>query len=413
MLRRILPKILLLLASMLVCASVIELGLRFAHPRYASAAAGEYDRDMLRIWSPRPNRRLMLSHPDTGAEHPVVYNDRALRQSRNFPSLDGAVNVGVFGDSYTENVALPAMHVFTELLDHLLNESGRRFNVLNFGVNGYGTDQSYLHFLDFVRRDRLDHVVYVLCANDLRNIFENELFSLAGDGQLVKSDPTPPGWWVRTLARLHITYLAMDISQRVFAAGSQEWNDHQRVLAEQEMFDAFRDQFETPRAKQLEASLLEGSKNDDLERTIPIFQTLLERWREASEEIGADFRIVLLPTGREDSVAAYIDDSFEVISLYHYFDRVIDEYDWTDIRFENDRHWAERGNMLAARRLYRLLEPEGGATPISDDELDWRIARYYAAFPGAWRPPGVDADRREENEELSAIRAKYLELELH
>jgi hypothetical protein len=137
--RRFLPKILLLVASVPVCAGVIELGLRLAYPKYASAAAGEYDRDMLRIWSPRPNRRVTLSHPDTGVEHPVVYNDRALRQSRRFPNLEGAINVGVFGDSYTENVGLPAMHIFTELLDYLLNETGRRFNVLNFGVNGYGT----------------------------------------------------------------------------------------------------------------------------------------------------------------------------------------------------------------------------------------------------------------------------------
>jgi hypothetical protein len=221
---------------------------------------------------------------------------------------------------------------------------------------------------------------------------------------------------VRTLARLHITYLAMDLGQRLFAAGTQEWSDHQRVLAEQEMFEDFRDRFETPRSKQLEASILEGGRNDDLERIVPIFQSLLERWREASERIGADFQIVLLPTPREENVGAFIDSSFDVISLYQYFDRVIDEYDWMDIRFVNDRHWAERGNMLAGRRLYRLYdrlyETESGTVPISDAELDRRIATYYAAFPGAWMPSRLGADVDEEPEVLSAIRGKYLELEL-
>ena len=159
MLVRTVAKVMLLLTSALLCAALLEVGLRTVHPKYQSAAESGQERDALRIWSSPRNWRAVFNHPDTGAPHSFIYNDLALRQSREFPTLEGAVNIGVFGDSYTDNVNLPSMHMFTELLDHLLNTTGGRFNVLNFGVNGYGTDQSFLNYLDFDQRDRLDHVI--------------------------------------------------------------------------------------------------------------------------------------------------------------------------------------------------------------------------------------------------------------
>ena len=36
----------------------------------------------------------------------------------------------------------------TLTLDYLLNQTGRRFEVLNFGTPGYGTDQIFLQFMD-------------------------------------------------------------------------------------------------------------------------------------------------------------------------------------------------------------------------------------------------------------------------
>ena len=53
-------------------------------------------------------------HPDTGVRHAVIHNNLALRQHRDFSEDDlvGAINVGVFGDSYTENLRLPSPYSF-------------------------------------------------------------------------------------------------------------------------------------------------------------------------------------------------------------------------------------------------------------------------------------------------------------
>lgn len=91
-------------------------------------------------------------HPDSGRKHPVIHNNLALRQQRDFSTADLAhgVNIGFFGDSFTENVRMEAPYMFQEVLDYLLNvrlDNPVRFNVLNFGGDGYGTDQCYLYYL--------------------------------------------------------------------------------------------------------------------------------------------------------------------------------------------------------------------------------------------------------------------------
>ena len=144
----ILQSLLLLSASVLVTLGFAELGLRLFYPKYEQAAEAQFQPDSLRITTRPPNTRRNAHHPDTGREHPVVYNNNGMRQSRDFgiPELSGAVNVGIFGDSYVENLGLPSPYSFTEPLDYLLNLGDTRYNVLNFGQSGYGTGQSFISY---------------------------------------------------------------------------------------------------------------------------------------------------------------------------------------------------------------------------------------------------------------------------
>ena len=120
------------------------------------------------------------SDPDTGKEHYVIRNNLDGRQSRNFgaANLDGAVNIGFFGDSQTENFLMPAQYSYTEPLDYLLNlgplprpgGQDARFNVLNFGVRGTGTGRAYLRWRGLPVRRQLAHVFYMVSSNDLGDL---------------------------------------------------------------------------------------------------------------------------------------------------------------------------------------------------------------------------------------------------
>ena len=112
----------LVLGSLLVCLAAGEGYLRLFHPVYEYAAESRYDLDRRRIFARRAHARSFKTHPDTGVRHAVIHNNLALRQHRDFSEDDlaDAVNIGVFGDSFTENRGLPIPYSFTEVLDYLL-----------------------------------------------------------------------------------------------------------------------------------------------------------------------------------------------------------------------------------------------------------------------------------------------------
>ena len=163
----------LLLVSCAVGLALCEASLRLFYPKYRDLAEALFRSDTMRIWARTPDSRDWRFHPDTPMPHSLYHNNHALRQHRDFSAagLAAATNIGFFGDSFTENSRMAAQYSFTEPLDYLLNQRGGRFNVLNFGVSGYGPGQSLLHYEHFRSTEDLDHVLYVYCENDLLNIY--------------------------------------------------------------------------------------------------------------------------------------------------------------------------------------------------------------------------------------------------
>ena len=413
MIRKLLGNACLFLGTVAFFAVLVELVLRFAYPVYESAASSQYESDNLRIWAPRPGRAALLPNPDTAVRHLVIQNDLALRQSRDVQDLATATNLAFFGDSYTANNGLPAPDVFTEPLDYLLNRAGGRFQVLNFGVNGYGTDQAYLYYRDFPQHQRLGHVFYVLCANDLRNIYESHIYSLDAQGGLVINPIPKPAWWVRPVSHLHVTYLFLDLKQRLVHARVGDPNEHREAFQQSAMQRQQKARFRDNRALQLEASLIRRQQNPDLDRTIRIFQLVMQQWRDSVEASGGKFYVVLLPTGREEIFRSFLDPSYRVISLKDLFAaRNGGQFTWDSIRFRHDGHWAEEGNRLAALALYQELAHDLGMPQESPEILDSALVKYYSAFPGGWMPKGSAQQAMASAAERSAIRDRYIPLEL-
>ncbi len=412
-LRKFVVNISLVLASLVFCALAIELGLRFVFPVYESAASSDYERDNLRVWAPRPNTVSQLSHPDTGLRHLVIQNDLGLRQSRNLNDLSATINLAFFGDSFTANKLLPAQYSFTEPLDYLLNRGDRAFNVLNFGVAGYGTDQEYFHYLEASRQIRLQWVFYVLCANDLRNIYETNLFSVNSLGQLVRNPVPRPAWWIALISRLHTTYLALDLYQRLvhFRAGNLEM--YRAEMEQTAARDAYLKRFHDERADGLQRDLLAGEENEDLARTILIFKQIMEKWRDAARSNGAKFYVVLLPTGSEEVFKSFLEQDFQIVSLRDLFTETMGTFEWRSLQFKTDNHWAEEGNRLAALHLYKVLAADLGLAATAAEDPEQSLITYYSAFPNGWMPAiAQTAVPTASHDELALIRKKYSALEV-
>ena len=429
---RTVANVALALASCLAGLALVEAALRFFHPKYEHLAAALFIRDPILGYARQPNSRGAVLHPDTGERHPFHHNNFGSRQHRNFSAadLDASVNIGFFGDSFTENARMDAPFSFTEPLDHLLNvnagrtwsrggdgapgaegEAARGFNVLNFGVGGYSTQQSLLRYETSALRGTLDHVFYVYFRNDL---WENQAFQLddAGRPEWVERAHNP---WA-PLGKLHLSYLALDAARRlsidVEATGLETGH-------------LFEDGWWMRPDRGAPAALAKAARQGAPD-PYALFRQLLRRFKAAAEGDGASFQLVRLPdipcgvacrsargagfelvqppdTPDGFSVAAIVaEEGVEAVNLQRCFAELDPAHPHTSwwqspYRFRGDGHWNEAGNRLAVVCLHRFLAGRLGLPPLSADDVAQVLDRYYAAFEAS-----APADPA-----AAAIRARY------
>ena len=409
--RRVLARALLAMLFLLAAVAVWEAALRVFFPKHPSAEEHHFHADASRLWARKPNSAHVKTHPESGATVAVVYNGFGMRQNREFSAeaLGEATNVAFFGDSSVENIHLKSAHSFTANLDFLLNLRDGAFNVLNFGVGGYGPGQQFVWYRQFEHRDELDHVVYVFSANDIEDFRRHGLFSLDESGNLVANAVHRPSFWASALSRLHLTFMELEDVENFFF-----W----RIRAsrarppKQSLFEVEQ---RVVRRRQ-EGSAFAGDAVDD---DIAAFQALLLRWKREVEARGGKFHVALLPDIRVEWVQETIPAAIDVIDLHACFSRtMIPSYSPRAVHF--DKHvrgtrrafglWNERGNMVAAHCLNRFLEQEVGLPPLSDDHLAQARYEFYRAVAlDGWMPPSAWTKRPTAlRHDTEAIRAKYL-----
>ena len=331
-------------------------------------------------------KRVLWRHPDTGEYHLVRHNDLALRQHRNFHPTswrqEGKVHVAFFGDSFLENKRLPVQYSFTEPLDYLLNAAGKnRFNVLNFGVEGYGTEQSYLHYAGF-KETNLDYVFYLFYFNDITEINNTRLFRFDANGELTNVAADRVHVLLRLLSKLHVTYLVLD----TFKTLAVTWAEFYRDL-QSDRLARWRDRFV-------------GFSDAEKTESLRIFAALLRRWKTAVEAAGGAFHVVFLPM-RQRNQAKYEfflkarrvieqDVRVQTVDLLTCAEEHIPGFNQQTMIFRNDWHWNETGNMLAARCLYRFIERGSELPRATEATLSDRLRTYYSAFRSDGAPLPLD-----------------------
>jgi lysophospholipase L1-like esterase len=227
--RRLLARFALAAAATLFALAVLELGLRlvgWSHPNF-------YRPDPVRGWELRPgaagrwrqegDARVRINRDGLrDEEHPTAKPPRELR-------------IALLGDSMVEALQVPRDRTFWELVERRLEGCealrGRRVEVLNFGVSGYGTAQELLTLRHEVWKYRPDLVLLGFYAgNDVRNnhrpLEQDPLrpyFELKGDPPRLVLDASfrdSGGYRFRRSAPGRLLYGLLDAS-RVLQLGKQ------------------------------------------------------------------------------------------------------------------------------------------------------------------------------------------------
>jgi lysophospholipase L1-like esterase len=133
-------------------------------------------------------RVLQLSQPRLGQQDPVfgvsyIPDQRAVNQhgvaihigrhgfrgpTPEMVKPDDVFRVVVLGDSFLHAGALPYEETFYAVLDRRFKDAGKNIEIINMGVEGYGTIQEYLVYRHVARRYEPDLVIlFFYAGNDL------------------------------------------------------------------------------------------------------------------------------------------------------------------------------------------------------------------------------------------------------
>ena len=157
-------------------------------------------------WTYRPN----IKFADRGGR---AHNNDGIRTEtpqQTYPKAptDGILRIALFGDSFTHGDGADYLSTWGSKLQQKLLESGKKVEVLNFGVGGYGMGQAYLRYLEIGAKYKPDIVIFGFTVENMfRNMnifryyykkgpigmpFSKPRFMLKEDELLLMNSPTVP-----------------------------------------------------------------------------------------------------------------------------------------------------------------------------------------------------------------------------
>lgn len=332
------------------------------------------------IWTRSPNTVEQGAHPDLPITFDIAFDANGVRQSSK---TEAPIAVGYFGDSFTENRRLENAFSINEYLNQISSNSMH----LNFGVDGFGMEQAAQRWMNLKDTVPTDIVVYVFCANDLRNTYEAEIFAkdAAAEGELVNivGNASLADEVVRLAGRLHLTYLVMDGYYQLKGM-LRDPSTFKSSLVQKfvEGDEGHKTRFHDDFADSIVQDLLSPNPGADSKAILSHFQNVLALWRKAVEDSGKTFVVAVLPRDVDRNLAEVVfDGGYDQVHLARTdIHPALSDYDF---RFKNNGHWNEVGNLSGALSMAAYFKDKTDLQ-IGVDLNGWtsqtmgQIEAYYA-----------------------------------
>ncbi len=323
--------------------------------------------DPLLGWKKGANLEKYYTSREIGFRVKVATNSKGLRDEEyDYAKPADVKRILLLGDSFVIGTEVDRDRVIDVVLERLLASQGK-YQVINAGTRGYGTDQEYLFLINEGYKYSPDVVIYTYYRNDLadnvtiHNIkgkFGKPYFTLGPDGTLnLKGVPVPKTFFPDDQWRMADpdieTYYNHHLAQ-------PKWIDtHLPLTSEILKISMLYQWFET-RFKRAQYFRTTADLPPELEeREWQITTALIHAMKNFSTSIGAEFLIykarsprdtLKAPTKLED-IAQSLDADY-LLSFAHSEEYRINPWDF---HVKKDNHWNERGHALAAQDLYEFI----------------------------------------------------------
>jgi hypothetical protein len=353
----------LMLVALVMSLLIGELFIRTFYPQKLYYSISQWDPYV--GFTLIPNIDVFSKHEDYTMH--IKVNSKGLRD-REFPHQKprDTVRIGMFGDSFTFGEGVQIDEAYPKVLEALLNrneaiaKTGRRVEVLNFGLGKTGTSHQLAWYQKEGRKYQLDFaIVGFLAANDFTDNWSGVFY--LEDGRLVHNPAAYSS--IRRMQKI------------VHGIPFYKW-----LAAHSHLVNLARQTVTTVDDKmRMEASakrISEGSE-DKKEINAKIYNLtlrLIEEFQKTVLEDGSRFMIVNLPAKGHKLLSDYSERD-QVKPYVYRGDALIKDLAKTDIQtldlvpvfaglpiskyyFEHDGHMTGYGHQVVASNIYKSVLPE-------------------------------------------------------
>jgi lysophospholipase L1-like esterase len=175
----------LVVTSVLAGLGLLELALHAFVPAMAAGSAARFELDPDLIYRLRPANAVAWSTAEfTELSHT---NALGMRGDEVRPKHPGEQRIVAIGDSFTYGHGVQDHETYPAVLESLLRARAHDVRVLNAGVPGYSTDQSYARFVRDGPALAPDLLLVGIHCSDVSDNYESSLYDVV-DGRLVRRD---------------------------------------------------------------------------------------------------------------------------------------------------------------------------------------------------------------------------------
>jgi hypothetical protein len=300
-----------------------------------------------------------------GYSHDVLSSTGLRDSEHNIPKPAGVIRIALLGDSSTEGMQVPLNETYGKVLERLLNESGQKYEVINFACSGYSTGQQLLQYERDVRQYHPDVVILLYNRGDsIENVFApgpqalsqpRPYFYLDTNNQLKldnnvleacsnKLEPQPFWDYLKRNSRIYgvlsATGLVLSINENNYRKLTGWWTSLTSSLVKNTGPTTWQVTY--------------GKQSPDA-----VTEALLTKLNDDVTADGGRFALVIFPNVVQDPDLQRQQSLFEILSNHKKFAF----YDLTRPFFDSDfksyfleYHFSSKGHAFVAQRLKPLIE---------------------------------------------------------
>lgn len=266
------------------------------------------------------------------------------------PKPQDVKRIAVLGDSFVAGLQVKEDGLLTAKLQDLLSQNGQKFEVLNFGVSGYGIDQKYLMLEKRIPKYNPDLVILFLSTNDINDLRKNTIVSKR-DGKLeFKSFPkdTPlqrlTKRWLRKSYIVNLIYVRLIAPQARTQGGVGGPLEVQVAQGRQtEEINYYLDQ-----TKALIKSAQDTASKNGARLLVAFGADFVQSNPKYAEELPKSDKINL-------QMAEFVKShNIEFVDLLPIFREKVAQGEI--LFFPQNQHWNERGHQLVAQTIGHYLK---------------------------------------------------------